>query len=65
MREYSLEHVATELDGALKVYVIDAIPREDAAVVWEREQLRIAEDLVLVESTYFDQDMQPVRRMQS
>ena len=65
LREYSLEHVATELDGALKVYVIDAIPREDAAVVWGKEQLRIREDLVLVELTYFDQDMQPVRRMRS
>ena len=65
LREYSLEHVATELDGELKVYVIDAIPREDAAVVWGKEQLRIREDLVLVELTYFDQDMQPVRRMRS
>ena len=65
LREYTLEHVATGRDGALKVYVIDAIPREDAAVVWGKEQLHIREDLVLVEMSYFDQDMQPVRRMQS
>ena len=65
LRDYTLEHVATEQDGALKVYVIDAVPREDAAVVWGKERLRIREDLVLVEMAYFDQDMQPVRRMQS
>ena len=65
LRNYTLEHVATEQDGALRVYVIDAVPREDAAVVWGKERLRIREDLVLVEMAYFDQDMQPVRRMQS
>ena len=65
LRDYTLEHVATDQDNGLAVYVIDAVPREDAAVVWGKEQLRIREDLVLLELTYFDQDMQPVRRMVS
>ena len=56
------EHVGTDRDLGFAVYVVDAIPREDAAVVWGKEQLRIREDLVLLELTYFDQDMQPVRR---
>ena len=49
--------------GNTTVYVVDAVPREDAAVVWGKERLRIREDLVLLELTYFDQDMQPVRQM--
>ena len=65
LRDYTLQHVATEQDGGLAVYVVDAVPREDAAVVWGKERLRIREDLVLLELTYFDQDMQPVRQMVS
>ncbi len=65
LRDYTLEHVGTDRDLGFAVYVVDAIPREDAAVVWGKEQLRIREDLVLLELTYFDQDMQPVRRMES
>ena len=65
LRDYTLNHVDTEQDEGLAVYVIDATPREDAAVVWGKEQLRIREDLVLLELTYFDQDMEPVRRMVS
>ena len=65
LRDYTLEHVGTDQDLGFAVYVVDAIPREDAAVVWGKEQLRIREDLVLLELTYFDQDMQPVRRMES
>jgi outer membrane lipoprotein-sorting protein len=65
LRDYTLEHVDTEQNEGQAVYVIDAVPREDAAVVWGKEQLRIREDLVLLELTYFDQDMQPVRRMVS
>ena len=65
LRDYTLAHVGTEQNDGQNVYVIDAVPREDAAVVWGKEQLRIREDLVLLEMSYFDQDMQPVRRMQS
>ncbi len=65
LRQYSLEHVATEQHDGMAVYVIDAIPKEDAAVVWGKEQLRIRADLVLLELAYFDQDMQPVRLMRS
>ena len=65
LRQYSLEHVASEQHDGMAVYVIDAIPNEDAAVVWGKEQLRIRADLVLLELAYFDQDMQPVRLMRS
>lgn len=65
LHQYRLTHVDTEQDAGLKVYVVDATPREDAAVVWGKERLRIREDLVLLDLIYFDQDMQPVRRMES
>ncbi|MEM9623302.1 MAG: outer membrane lipoprotein-sorting protein, partial [Pseudomonadota bacterium] len=38
-------------------------PLEDAPVVWGKEQLVIRDDYVLLELTYFDQDMQPLKQM--
>ena len=34
-------------------------------MVWGKERLRIREDAVLIEAIYYDQDMQPLRRMVS
>ena len=65
LHDYRLQHVASDTHDDKAVYVIDALPRENAAVVWGKEQLRIREDLVLLDLTYFDQDMQPVRHMQA
>jgi hypothetical protein len=65
LRDYRLQHVASDSHDGKAVYVIDALPREGAPVVWGKEQLRIREDLVLLDLTYFDQDMQPVRHMEA
>lgn len=65
IKHYRLEHVATEETDGLKTYTIDAIPFDDAPVVWGKERLRIREDSVLIEAIYYDQDMQPLRRMVS
>jgi outer membrane lipoprotein-sorting protein len=45
----------TEQDGK-KVYVIEAVPLEEAAVVWGKEILTIREDLILLSQDYFDQE---------
>jgi outer membrane lipoprotein-sorting protein len=38
------------------VYTIEAIPHEDAAIVWGKEVLKIRDDYVLLEEQYWDQD---------
>lgn len=63
IKHYQLEHVDTEVTDGLKTYTIDAVPFDDAPVVWGKERLRIREDSVLVEAIYYDQDIQPLRRM--
>ena len=63
IKHYRLEHVATEEADGLKTYTIDAIPFDDAPVVWGKERLRIREDSVLIEAIYYDQDMRPLRRI--
>lgn len=43
------------------VYTIEAIPHEDAAIVWGKEVLRIRDDYVLLEEQYWDQDGELVK----
>ncbi|MCW8924987.1 MAG: outer membrane lipoprotein-sorting protein, partial [Xanthomonadales bacterium] len=45
----------TQLDGHT-VYTIEAIPHEDAAIVWGKEVLKIRDDFVMLEEQYWDQD---------
>lgn len=54
----------TEADG-FKVYEIESVPHEDAAVVWGREQLRIREDYVVLEHDFYDQDGELVKALES
>ena len=47
------------------VYTIEAVPHEDAAVVWGKEILRIRDDFVLLEEQFWDQDGKLVKVMQA
>jgi outer membrane lipoprotein-sorting protein len=63
--EYTHRTLATEHVAGHTVWTIEAIPKPGAPVVWGKVTLRIRDDYVLTEETYFDQDMKPVRRMQT
>ncbi len=54
----------TEQDGHI-VYTVEAVPHEDAAVVWGREVLLIREDFVMLEEQYWDQDGMLVKVMRA
>ena len=47
------------------IYTIEAVPYEDAAVVWGKEVLRIRDDFVLLEEQFWDQDGQLVKVMEA
>ena len=47
------------------VYTIEAIPHENAAIVWGKEVLKIRDDFVLLEEQYWDQDGELVRVMKT
>lgn len=63
--QYKHTLVATEQQDGHKVYVIESVPREDAPVVWGKEIVRVRDDYVMVEHTFYDQDMKPVKRMRT
>ena len=54
----------TQLDRHT-VYNIEAIPHEDAAVVWGKKILIIRDDYVLLEEQYWDQDGEMVKVMRA
>lgn len=53
---------STRQDGHT-VYRIEALPKPDAATVWGKQEIRVRDDGVMVAETYFDQDMKPVKIM--
>ena len=65
LEEY--EHTLTTIDDqdGHTVYTIEAIPHEDAAIVWGREVLKIRDDFVLLEEQYWDQDGELVKLMKT
>ncbi len=53
-----------ERDGH-RVYVIQSIPHEEAAVVWGREVLHVRDDWVLLEQQFWDQDDELVKSLKT
>jgi len=64
---YQYDHtvLSTTVDDELTIYEIESIPHEEAAVVWGREVLRIRDDHVVLEHSFYDQDGELVKSLQS
>ncbi len=60
---YTHKLTATQAVGGHTVWTIEAIPKPGAPVVWGKVQIKVRDDMVLVEETFFDQDGKPARRM--
>ena len=65
LRHYDLSLVESVAEDGHSIYTVSAIPKEDAPVVWGKEQMVIRDDYVLISLTYFDQEMQPVKEMKT
>jgi len=63
--EYEHSLLSTEEVDGIVIYEIEALPHEDAAVVWGSEVLRIREDHVVLEHSFFDQDGELVKSLQT
>jgi len=62
---YDLEIVRREEQDGHIIYTIDAIPHDDAPVVWGKEEMVLRDDYVLLSQTYFDQKMEALKRMET
>jgi outer membrane lipoprotein-sorting protein len=63
--DYTHKLTATESAGGHTVWTIACTPKPGAAVVWGRVDLKLRDDNIVTEETFFDQDMKPARRMTS
>ena len=63
--QYDHRIVGEEEHEGPKVWVIESVPHEDAAVVWGKEILRIRDDLVLLAEEFYDQDGELVKAMRA
>jgi hypothetical protein len=65
INEYTHTLVDTQQQDGHTVYTIDSVPKPDAPVVWGKERLRIRDDYIMLEESFFDQDMKIVKRMET
>ncbi len=61
--QYIHRVIATEQASGHTLWTIEAIPKPGAPIVWGKVVLKIRDDAVMTEETFFDQDMKPARRM--
>ncbi|HET6369880.1 MAG TPA: outer membrane lipoprotein-sorting protein [Nitrospiria bacterium] len=63
LTEYTHRITGSDQAGGHAVYTIEAIPKPGAPVVWGKQEVKVRDDGIFLEETYFDQDMKPVRAM--
>jgi len=65
LTDYVHTIIGKERAGDKIVYVVQSIPKPDAPVIWGMQHLKIREDLIWLEETFFDEDLQPVKVMKT
>ncbi len=65
LNEYSHKLTGHEKSDGHLVYVIEALPKPEAATVWGKQIIRVRDDGVLLGEDYYDQDMRLVKSMQT
>ncbi len=58
---YNHTLIKTEEKDNHIVYTVQAVPKEDAAVVWGKEVLQVRDDFVLLQHEFYDQDDELVK----
>jgi outer membrane lipoprotein-sorting protein len=62
---FDLRIVGEEEQEGHKVYVVEGTPHPNAPVIWGKERVKIRDDHLLLEETFFDQDQKPVKTLKA
>ncbi len=65
LRHYDLEIIKVEANPPHTFYTIEAVPHDDAPIVWGKEEWVLRDDSVLISQTFFDQAFIPLKRMEA
>lgn len=63
LHEYDLKIAGVEKQEGHEVYVIEALPKANAPVVWGKQVLKIRDDHLILVETFYDQDMEPLKEL--
>ena len=61
LQHYELAIVQEQEEEDRTIYTVEAIPLENAPVVWGKEVLKLRDDYILLKHSFFDQDMKLVK----
>ncbi len=65
LKHYQLTLTGTEQRDGHRVFTVEAVPHDDAPVVWGKEVLVLRDDYVLLSHTFYDQDLTPLKRLET
>ncbi len=65
LRHYELRLVGVEASDGHRRYTVEAVPHDNAPVVWGKEVLTLRDDYVLLSQTFFDQDLTALKRLEA
>lgn len=65
LHQYDLEIVSVEQQEEHWIYTVEAVPHEDAPVVWGKEVIELRDDYVLLSQTYYDQNGEALKRLEA
>jgi len=63
LNDYTHEIVNSRMDQDMMVFRVKALPKPDAPVIWGMQMLTIREDGILLEQSFYDEDMEVVKKM--
>ena len=63
LTDYTHTITGTEIHDGLTVYLVESRPKPRAPVVWGLQKLKIREDLIWLSQEFFDEDLAPVKAM--
>ena len=65
LRHYQLTIIDTREDDGHTVYTVEAIPHDDAPVVWGKEEWELRDDYVLLSQTFYDQSLVALKKLET
>ena len=65
LQHYDLRITETREEDGHTIYTVEAIPHDDAPVVWGKEIWVIRDDYVMLEQGFYDQGMEQLKRMRT
>lgn len=63
--DYDHKLLSRDRSEGQEVFVIESIPHDDAPVVWGKEVLKVRDDNIILEHSFYDQDMKLVKVLRS